>query len=114
MSVTPMMLDRFPDEDDPLEAARIVAASCANIGLPAPVEIELHKHSGARGAPAAYPARGSRSRPDWSFPRESRLRDRPRRHLVIRFGEPVRGPVLLGAGRYQGFGLCLPFDESSR
>jgi len=114
MSVTPMILDRYPDDDDPIEAAQIVAASCTNLGLPTPVQIELQKHSGARGAPAAYPARGSRTRPDWSFPRDSKLRDRPRRHVVLRFAEPVRGPVILGAGRYQGFGLCLPFDESNR
>ena len=29
-------------------------------------------------------------------------------HAEIEFAEPVRGPVLVGAGRYFGYGLCLP------
>ena len=29
-------------------------------------------------------------------------------HADIRFDAPVRGPLLLGAGRYFGLGLCLP------
>jgi CRISPR-associated protein Csb2 len=29
-------------------------------------------------------------------------------HAQIEFAEPVRGPVLVGAGRYLGYGLCLP------
>jgi CRISPR-associated protein Csb2 len=111
MSATPVVLDRFPAEDNPIESAQLVAKACLNIGLPEPVEVELHKHSGVRGAPTSYPSRGSQLRPNWSFPRDSKLRDRPRRHVVIRFAEPVRGPVILGAGRFQGFGLCLPIVE---
>jgi CRISPR-associated protein Csb2 len=30
------------------------------------------------------------------------------------FGEPIEGPVLLGAGRYQGLGLFLPVDVGER
>jgi CRISPR-associated protein Csb2 len=29
---------------------------------------------------------------------------------VIRFPEPVEGPVILGAGRFLGLGLCHPLD----
>jgi CRISPR-associated protein Csb2 len=29
-------------------------------------------------------------------------------HAIITFKEPVIGPVLLGAGRYRGYGLCRP------
>lgn len=106
-SVTPMMLDRFPKDGDPAEEARLVASACTDIGLPEPVEVEIHKHSAVTGAPSAYPRRG-RGRPEWTFPKGSKFRDRPRRHIVLRFGEPVRGPLILGAGRYHGFGLCLP------
>lgn len=38
--------------------------------------------------------------------RTSRLRV----HADIRFDVPVRGPLLLGAGRYFGLGLCLPVE----
>lgn len=107
-SVTPVLLDRFPKEDDPAEIATLVAQACVAIGLPEPTEIEVHKHSGVSGSPGSYPARGSKVRPNWSFPADSKLKDRVRRHVVLRFAEPVRGPVVLGAGRYHGFGLCLP------
>jgi CRISPR-associated protein Csb2 len=33
-------------------------------------------------------------------------------HAVIDFAEPVRGPVLIGAGRYNGFGVCRPLPEA--
>jgi len=32
-------------------------------------------------------------------------------HADIEFPAPVRGPVLIGAGRYLGYGLCLPWDR---
>jgi len=112
-TATPVVLDRFADHDDPLDEASLIAESCRNIGLPEPVCIELHKYSTLRGAPEAYPGRGAASRPSWVFPAGSRLAHRPRRHVYLEFAEPVTGPVILGAGRYQGFGLCLPVTRSS-
>ena len=109
-SVTPVFLDRFPDHGDLIEEAVLVAAACRNVGLPEPVEIEIHKHSAFAGAPPAYPARGNPARLDWSLPRGASYRDRPRRHVVLRFPDPVEGPVILGAARYHGLGLCLPLD----
>jgi len=109
-SVTPVFLDRFPDGDDAVEEAHLIAAACRNIGLPEPVEIEIHKHSAVGGAPSAYPARGSRNGPDWSFPAGAAYRDRPRRHVVLRFADAVEGPVVLGAARFHGLGMFLPFD----
>lgn len=111
-SVTPVLLDRYPDHGDPIEEAKILASACRNIGLPEPERIEIHKHSAVHAALSAYPARGKESLPDWSFPSDSALRSRPRRHVVLEFEKPVRGPVILGAGRYAGFGLCLPVDET--
>jgi len=35
-------------------------------------------------------------------------------HAVVEFSEPVRGPVIIGAGRFVGFGLCLPLDAERR
>lgn len=29
-------------------------------------------------------------------------------HAILRFNQPVGGPLLLGAGRYRGYGLCRP------
>ncbi len=110
-SATPVLLDRFPSTDDPAETAAILAGSCRNIGLPDPIEIEIHKHTALTGAETTYPARGNKSRPDWSFPKGSKFANRPRRHVVLRFAEPVTGPIVLGAGRFAGFGLCLPLTD---
>jgi CRISPR-associated protein Csb2 len=105
-TVTPMVLDRFPDDE--IEEARIVAAACRNIGVPEPQVIEIHKHSAIYGAPSAYAPRRNRSSPRWSFPAGSSLTNRPRRHVVLRFAEEIDGPVILGAGRFHGMGLCRP------
>jgi CRISPR-associated protein Csb2 len=113
-SVTPVLLDRFPDQGNPLEEARLVAAACRNIGLPEPVRIQIHKHSAIQGAPSSYPSRGDRRRPDWSFPRGAKFANRPRRHVVLQFDERVEGPVILGAARFYGLGLCLPLDQERR
>jgi CRISPR-associated protein Csb2 len=113
-SVTPILLDRFPDHGDPVQEARLIASACRNIGLPEPISIELYKHSAIGGAPSAYFARGQRSLPDWSFPREVKFADRPRRHVILRFVTNIEGPVILGAGRFYGFGLCLPLRQEER
>lgn len=112
-SATPVLLDRFPDRNDPTEEARLIAASCRNIGLPEPIEIEIHKHSAINDAPSAYPARGNPSIPDWSFPESVKFANRPRRHVMLRFADVIEGPVIIGAGRFHGFGLCLPLVEES-
>jgi CRISPR-associated protein Csb2 len=33
---------------------------------------------------------------------------------MIQFKEPVRGPVILGAGRFVGLGLCRALDPEKR
>ena len=109
-SATPVLLDRFPDHNDPVEEGRLIAGACRNIGLPEPTEIEVHKHSTVRRGPSAYAPSRNRSGPDWSFPEGAKFARRPRRHVVLRFAEPVEGPVLLGAGRFHGLGMCLPLD----
>lgn len=109
-SATPVLLDRYADHNDPIEEAKFIAAACRNIALPEPQEIHIHKHSAIRGAPSAYVSRGARSPVDWSFPPGAKFSARPRRHVVLRFAAPVQGPVILGAGRYYGFGMCLPLD----
>jgi CRISPR-associated protein Csb2 len=109
-SVTPIVLDRFPKakraaaRDD--EAEAIVAASCVNIGLPSPSMVRLSKHAAVKGAPSAYPSGNGPVWSGWTLP--GNLSKRMLTHAVIEFSEPVRGPLLLGAGRFAGLGLCLP------
>lgn len=44
----------------------------------------------------------------WQLPRS--LVGRFLTHAVIRFSQPVEGPVILGAGRFVGLGLCRPIQ----
>lgn len=109
-SVTPVVFDRFAQDDD--EKCRIVADSCEHVGLPRPAEVRLSHVSPLRGAPpspAFGPLPGSKSRPT-----------RPFTHVLLLFRRPngaslqVRGPVLIGAGRYRGYGVCRPFEAGGR
>jgi CRISPR-associated protein Csb2 len=112
-TVTPFAFDRFPKDKDGQGAAAIIAQACINIGLPSPAEIDLHKHSAFRGAPSAKRHLGEPSSAGYRFPQGSAVAGRPLRHLVLTFEQPVRGPVILGAGRFQGLGLCLPLDDEA-
>lgn len=111
-SVSPVVLDRHP-KSDPLEARldyiheiqTIIAESCTRIGIPEPIEIDIDKTSWHRGAPRAKPG------PD-GFPLMPVRPGGPNRrqvHVCLRFDQPVLGPVVIGSGRYRGYGLCRPW-----
>ena len=103
-SVTPVVLNRhFDGKDRWLRAADSMKDACRHIGLPRPREVLLHPVSLVEGAPHAR-----------DFPRLARKRDGgllSHSHAVLIFNEPVRGPVLLGAGRFRGYGLCRPAEQ---
>lgn len=112
-TVTPFVFDRFPKDKEGQDAGSIVVQACVNIGLPSPVEIALHKHSAFRGAPSSRRHRGEPPSAGYKVPKKSALGHRPLQHLVLTFEHPVRGPVILGAGRFLGLGLCLPLDHEA-
>lgn len=133
-TVTPVVLDRFP-KNDPIkeridwhaEVARIVRTACERVGLPDPIEIEFGTTSWHRGSPRSIvkrrPLRGHSSRKDQTgsfgdgFPNYSMKGSngpKPQFHVFLRFAEPVIGPILLGAGRFMGYGLCKPLWEGRR
>lgn len=103
-SVTPVVLDRHFDGKDKWEqAAESVKTACERIGLPSPREVLLHPVSMFEGVP-----RGN------EFPPITRKSDGGRMHhahAVIVFDEDVIGPVLVGAGRFRGYGLCRPLPQ---
>ncbi len=105
-SVTPVVFDTHPKAKDRTayreEVARMVLAACTRIGLPDPVHVDLDGVSWHRGAP---PAR--------EVPRLRRKDGSERRHMhvYLDFGRPVAGPVVLGAGRYRGYGVCRPLPR---
>ena len=110
-TVTPIVLDRYPKADRLadrkawiLEVAGIIASSCRNIGLPEPIAIDIDKTSWHRGVPRAIP--GKTGFP--MFPVRNFQSPRAQVHAWLQFDQPVRGPVIVGAGRYLGYGLCKP------
>ena len=106
-SVTPVVLNRhFKGKDKWEQAAESVKDACEHVGLPRPREVLLHPVSRAEGVPHAR-----------DFPRLTRKRDGGRRshsHALIVFDEQVGGPVLIGAGRFRGYGLCRPIKAPPR
>jgi CRISPR-associated protein Csb2 len=103
-TVTPVALDRHFDGKDKWErAAESVKDACERIGLPRPREVMLHPVSLVEGVSHAR-----------EFPYLIRKSDGGRRHhshAVLIFDEPVAGPVIIGAGRFRGYGLCRPMDQ---
>ena len=105
-SVTPIVLDRHLKRKDDLELRELVASACENAGLsrPDPDRIRIGKHSAVEGAPPARPLAGEPHWTRWKIP--APLASRPLLHAVIDFGRETPGPVMLGAGRFTGLGLC--------
>jgi len=103
-TVTPILLDRFPKKKGP-GVEEILAAGCRRIGLPDPSGIEHGPYSSLEGVPPVPAFRLLRKKdqqPRWGV------------HARIEFAVPVRGPVLVGAGRYFGLGLMRPEREENR
>lgn len=101
-TVTPVVLDRFPKERFGSEAEEVIARTCENIGLPRPLNVEARPHSPFTGVPMAR---------EFISPRRAAHPPRPLVHAVVEFDRPVEGPVLLGAGRHLGYGLCRPLGR---
>jgi len=93
-TVTPIVLDRHPKRGQAVEG--LVADSVTRAGFPPPRAIELPDWP-MRGVPSArsFIARGPGHRT----------------HARLHFTDPVRGPMLIGRGRYFGLGLLRPEDK---
>jgi len=109
---TPIVLDRHLKEcSNPARTAeieRLVCGACANVGLPEPARLVTNKHSAIEGSPSAYPSGGEPHWRRWRLPEA--LASRQLTHAIIELPEPACGPVILGAGRFVGLGVCLPLD----
>jgi CRISPR-associated protein Csb2 len=106
-TVTPVAFDRHPKARDRAasqrEVAEMIAAACVAIGLPRPREVVVTPVSAHLGVPPAH-----------AFPRLQRKDGTERRHAhaILVFERPVVGPVLIGAGRYRGYGACRPIEAA--
>jgi CRISPR-associated protein Csb2 len=113
---TPIVLDRHlkakGNAERDAEVAGLLREACANIGLPPPVHVAVSKHSAVIGAPSAYPSGHAPRWIGWRLPNS--LASRQLTHALLQFDEPVRGPVILGAGRFAGLGLGRALDPQRR
>jgi CRISPR-associated protein Csb2 len=127
-SVTPVVLDGFPKEDRlrdrsawNTEVLAMLVRACQRVGLPEPVSVDLGTTSRHQGTPRASqkrrPLRGHPEVADPSsalgdgfppYPAKATTGIRPQFHVCLQFAEPVVGPLILGAGRFLGYGLCKP------
>lgn len=98
-SVTPIALDRWPKRNNPPE--KIITKSLMTMGLPRPLKVVCSNHSPIKSAanPRKYPARKG---------------NRFITHATIEWDTPVEGPILIGADRYFGGGLCRPLTQGGR
>lgn len=110
-TVTPILLSRRPDKGRAPTSPEVrderirlqVARDCVASGLPAPVRVEVGPASPLEGVGHARAFRQDRSGPArWAV------------HATLFFGRPVQGPLLVGAGRYNGLGLLVPMLVSER
>ncbi len=101
-TVTPVMLPHFPRRD--LTPEDVIAEACQQSGYPRPVAVRAQLAPLLAGVPHAR-----------SFhvkPRQGRP-PRPLIHAQLLFDREVRGPVVIGAGRYAGYGFCRPTPETT-
>lgn len=129
-SVTPVVLDRFPKESRGdnrrawhAEVVNIIKVSCTRAGLPEPMEIDIDSTAWHIGVPRAWTKTrrifgkvgGQVTAPlGDGFPSLHSKKSRPAKpqvHVWLRFDRRVSGPVVIGAGRFQGYGLCKPVSQ---
>lgn len=109
-TVTPIAFDRHPntrraDRRRRQEIVEMIARACERTGHPRPSNVILTDVSAHLGAPPAH-----------TFPALKRKDGGTRQHThaIVVFDQPVRGPLLLGAGRFRGYGLCRPLTLDTK
>ena len=105
-TVTPILLSRRPDKartPHSVIVARVleqVAADCVASGLPQPVRVVAGPVSSLQSVGQAASFRQCRGGPRrWAT------------HATLYFDRPISGPLLVGAGRYNGLGLLMPLSD---
>ena len=120
-TVTPVALDRFPGDlrsknslrraCAEAEATATLARACVLAGLPEPIDVLLRLDSPLTGVPAPPQFRSEIGVRRFASYQTGSGVPRVCVHAEFTFGVTVMGPVLVGAGRYFGYGLCLPDDD---
>ncbi len=99
VTTTPIILDRIPRVKDSTtwndKAGEIISKSCTYQNLPEP-DVSISNIAFLKGVPKSN-----------TFPKYAE--NRIQVHARLQFKEKITGPLLLGAGRYNGYGLCRPW-----
>jgi CRISPR-associated protein Csb2 len=96
-------ITQFPRRQVTAEA--VVRKTCFDAGFPEPVSVRAGRAPFVSGVPHAT-----------SFKVEMKPGNPVRllMHAEVEFSRPVSGPMVLGAGRFRGFGVMLPRDGEVR
>jgi CRISPR-associated protein Csb2 len=101
-SVTPVVLHHYPKRGRENDVERIVLEAFKSAGLPRPVSLRVQPVSLFEGAGHV------RTMPEFTEGGEKMCRYQV--HVVARFTNPVQGPLLVGRGRFRGYGLLRPVE----
>jgi CRISPR-associated protein Csb2 len=101
-SVTPVVLHHYPKKRDG-EVERILREAFVSALYPDPEWVGTRSVSLVAGAGHAM------AQPPFTEGGASLCRYQT--HVVARFATPVRGPLLVGRGRYRGYGLLKPVTD---
>lgn len=123
-SVTPVVLERFPKTNRNKdhrgwmeEVEGLVRQSCVHAGLPEPLVVETGRNAWCQGVPRAVTRPSAKGGRDGHATDKSQgllgsgyplFSDKVQVHVNLLFDRPVRGPVVLGGGRFRGYGMCRP------
>jgi CRISPR-associated protein Csb2 len=99
-SVTPVVLHHHPKRNRDGDIERILLKAFESARLPAPIQIRVQPVSLFEGAGHA------RSMPEFTEGGDGLCRYQI--HVVVEFPALTQGPVLVGRGRYRGYGLLRP------
>lgn len=99
-SVTPVVLHHYPKQGRSSDVERIVLDAFVSAGLPVPSGLRISSVSAFAGAGHV------RDMPAFTDGGEKLCRYQV--HIRVQFATAIQGPLLLGRGRFRGYGLLRP------
>lgn len=99
-SVTPVVLHHYPKKNRAGDVERILMEAFVTAGFPSPIRLRVHSVSLWKGSG------GATSIPPFSEGGPALCRYQT--HVAVEFDRPVKGPMLVGRGRFRGYGLFRP------
>ncbi len=102
-TVTPVVFGHYPKNKPGKDTLAIIGQACHDIGLPQPVDVNIVPGSCFNGVPHAKDFRRNAD-----FQRVGHLKEKMLAHITLSFDQSVQGPIILGAGRFLGLGICRP------